>query len=263
MKGIRMELCRNLCSWRFIAGMIGIVAICLLSAADQMKEPFSGSISELSWYMFQYVFGMANYALPVVYLLAAMPGGASFCQDFEHGYMRPAAASSGYVYARNKTAACVISTFLTCFLGIFLFVAGLHIWNLLIRPGSASNGMEIGYYWEYFQGKPWLYYMVYGGVISLSAAAWSVLGLLASAFLPDRYVAFTVPLACNILLERLSHAYLPEFLDLYTLGRGAGMTALGFPWSILYGILVFVILILLFGAGFSWQVGRRLRNEAF
>lgn len=159
----------------------------------------------------------------------------------------------------SKFITCFVSGLLTVFIGQILFIIILSF-KFPLFPNEDLNevlflpfkSLSTGFF-------PPLYLLAQSFVFSMAAALWTVVGLTLSAFIPVHFAAIAAPVIASYVLEEVTR--LPNAFDLYLLTRSSDVIQQGPLVSFIYFCFIFIMLSVLAGWLFSYQVKRRVRNE--
>jgi len=239
----------------FYLSIIGVTILCFISVWEELNS-FEGNVV----YYFDIFIGLTMFKKLVV-LFAAFPYVASFCSDWKCQFIKPVVIRTGInKYVWSKIVTCFISGLLTVFIGEILFIILLSFkfpmfpiedLNQVLLPPFKSLGTGV---------FPPLYLLAQSFVFSMAAALWTVVGLTFSAFIPIHFVAIAVPVIASYFLENVT-TLLPLPFNLYNLTRSVDVIHQGPFVSFIYFCFIFILLTILTGFLFSYQVKRRLRNE--
>ena len=195
----------------------------------------------------------------IIPLFAAFPFAAQFAKEWKSRMFDSIVYRSNVKsYATAQTVACVVSSFLVCFLGLLLFLGYARLQKPLYT-GSFYPVAPYGIWLE--NGLPWMYLLSVSSIFSLSCTLWSMCGLALSAFFPNIYVALISPFICSYLVEHLTNQF-PSYLRFFTMALGVQVlhTESGIA-NYLYTIFFYFVCILLVSAIFRFIVRKRVRNE--
>lgn len=158
-------------------------------------------------------------------------------------------------YARANVTTCFFAAFISIFMGMLIYIL---IQSTKLPLHNPNN--EIPPYWilgeQGFQIAPPL---LVAFVFAVSCAAWSVAGLMLSAFFPSRYIAICAPLVFSYILGRVTKKLLPDELCLDTMSHSSS----GLPpiQAFLLANSVFISMAVICGIIFVIKVKRRVENE--
>ena len=89
---------------------------------------------------------------------------------------------------------------------------------------------------------------------------WSVMGLVLSAFFPNKYIAISAPFVASYVVERIAMK-LPEMFNLWHISLSYPIPNQNPVAVFLYAIGLFALIITAFGIVFAAVVKRRVQNE--
>lgn len=244
---------RAIFSIGFFISVIGIWAVFFRGA----KSVMAGTPDILS--LVQYPSGSNSLVL----LFCVLPYTMSFCSDWDSKYIRLIAARTGFLkYAISKYIACFFSSCLAMVVGMLLFILPFTATVPLVTSNPDDlivnitlptlQGQLLG------QGRFLLYFVVYIFLRSLHNGFWATVGLCASAYIPNRFVAVFIPYIGYFALSLLTYQF-PTWLQLSKLGTANFMLS-GVAVDILYAIFFFVMLLFAVGFLFVRTVKRRASN---
>lgn len=195
-------------------------------------------------------------------LFCTIPYTTAFCSDWDSRYIRSTVIRTGLTgYGFSKVTACALSAGSAVALGKSLFVLSLIPWFSLVST-TADN-------YEFFatrtlggefllNGQYALYFAVYIYLGFLSGALWSVAGLCASAYMPNKFVAICTPFIAYYVLNIVTYAF-PVWLRVNRISQGMCILG-GTLLSLQYATLLFTALIAGAGLLFIRTSKRRLAN---
>jgi hypothetical protein len=194
---------------------------------------------------------------PFASLFAVLPGSASFCDDYNSGYIKNIAIRVGWKrYAKGR----IVSTAVSGGLAIALPMAILFIIVLLgalPTTGIQNYAEESGFYansiWEnlvYVGGGAYVLFLktILGFVFGM---VWALVGLAISAYIPNKYVTFLAPF---VLYQALWVLLRKQWFNPVYLVRGDGSEQISF----LAILGVQLVWILVCSALFYFGVKRRM-----
>lgn len=199
----------------------------------------------------------------LILLFCVLPYTISFCEDWNSNYIKAIVIRSGLrQYAISKMISCAFSAGISVWMGIALFIAPLMV-NIPLVSTTAGNyeafaTQTLAGEWL-LEGRYLLYFAVYIYLASLAGAFWAVVGLCASAFIPNKFVALFIPFIGFYILVFFTYEF-PVWLQLSKIANGDIGIAGTFP-SLLYATLLFAVLFFLVGLLFMKMVARRLSHD--
>ncbi|WP_101696622.1 hypothetical protein [Clostridium minihomine] len=247
---------RAIFSISFVVSVIGIWIVFSWGAHSVISENTDVLL------MVQYA-SSASGTNNLILLFCVLPYTMSFCSDWDSGYIRLVAARSGSLrYAVSKYFSCFFSSCLATTVGMALFILPVTLNHPLV-DASAENlqpyitlptleGQLLG------QGQFVLYFIIYLFLRSLHNGFWATVGLCASVYIPNRFVAVFIPFIGFYVLKLVTYQF-PTWLQLSKLGA-ANFILGGVGFNIMYAVFFFAALLLLGGLLFVKSVKRRVSN---
>lgn len=204
-------------------------------------------------------FGVIIFSLPA---LAALPYAHSFADEYQTGYLWQSMPRQGVIpYALHKFMSVTLAGALSVGLGMALFAVLVSI--LYLPSDPASNPALIlpleDTIWRNLYG-------VWGGLpffivqiilAMLFAMVWSGVGLLISAFIPNRYMAVAAPLVVYYALSSLCQLTGLHFLDPAEMLVQNDLIGYNLGFSYIIGCQISFILLL--ALAFIWRIRGRYR----
>lgn len=192
-------------------------------------------------------------------LLCVLPYTTSFCQDWNSRYIRSLVARSGLPrYAWSRVIACACSAGASVALGSLLFVLSFAFRLPLV---STAGGNYEAFATKtlggalLLNGYPAAYFAVYIYLAVLAGAFWSVVGLCASAWITNKFVALFAPYIGFFTLGLVSSEW-PLALQLTRVTRGDYQPG-GTLASLLYATLFVAVLLGAVGFLFVTTIKKR------
>jgi hypothetical protein len=206
------DLERALFSYGFLIAVC-ITFVSLYYGAGETYDAFSTVV-----YHFNYAVRFGD-AQNVIIFATTFAFAAGFCADRNSGMIRFIIGRSNQRrYALSKCLSCSLAGGLSVMLGALLFLVFLLSQGMALLPSAAELNMH--YSWQAF-GRlllgpaPWVYFVCIFFVLFLQGMFWASIGLLASGFLPNRYVAYTTPFLVSVVYSRFFYAFrLPLWMHL-------------------------------------------------
>lgn len=257
-KAFKMSAMQVFLSPVIYLSIIGVTILCFMSVWEEFRMVVGKDGSVV--YFFQMFVGLTMFKKLAV-LFAALPYVASFCNDWKYQYLKPVVIRTGVKkYIWSKVIMCFLSGLLTVFCGLLLFFFILSF-RMPLFPNEDLQSIIAPPFAPIAEGGlPILYLIINSLIFSLAAALWAVVGLAISSFIPSHFVGITTPVIASYVLEELT-SFLPNWLDLYLLTRGADVIQQGPFLSFFYFCFIFVLLAFLVGLLFDYQVRRRIHSE--
>ena len=237
-----MDLRRACSSFSFLLAVAGVWIIFYAGAKSELNAAMDVLV------LFKY--SIEASGVNTLYLLfCVLPYTTSFCTEWSSHYLKSVVIRIGPVkYALSKLVACALSSALAVMLGISIFILSF-LARLPLVSTTAPNykvfTRTLG--GEFLQNGPHIaYFALYILLLSLAGAFWATVGLCASAYLPNKFVALFTPYIGMFALSLLTSG-LPPYLQINRITR-TGVNMGGTFASLLYS--VFFIGILFAGIGF-------------
>lgn len=163
-----------------------------------------GSVACVMYYFFNsFSFG-GVFSEYFAAIMAAIPFAANFCQETEGGmtiYKISRCGSRAYV--RSKFLVASLLGGLTLFLGGLLFILSLTTYLPIVTPGKLFESQWIPFYQALSHGNGALYLVIVLYISFLGGALWGSVGLCASAFFTNSYVAICTPFIFRFVLVQI------------------------------------------------------------
>lgn len=241
----------------FYLSIIGVTVLSFISIWERISTSEAGITV---FYCLDIFIGLTMLKKLVV-LFAALPYVSSFCSDWKCQYIKPVVIRTGIKkYVWSKIITCFVSGFLTVFIGLILFITLLSFKVPMFPSGNLDQVLHPPFGPLAVGDFPILFLLAQCFVFSMAAALWTVVGLAVSAFIPIHFVAIAAPVIASYVLEEMT-TLLPSWLNLYYLTRSADVIHQGPLISFAYFCFIFILISVLAGLLFDYQVKRRLRNE--
>ena len=192
-------------------------------------------------------------------IMAAVPFSANYCHEVDGGISIYKIARCGRpCYVRSKFLVASVLGGLTLSIGGLIFILVLASYLPLTTPDQVFELSWLPFSGLLTDGKELLYFASVLYISFLGGALWASIGLCASAFIPNAYVAICSPFICRFILVQIGRMLrLPyEFrLDLLLEAR---VTAYSDSITLLMITSAVLVLIFLCGYLFSKRVERRI-----
>lgn len=234
--------------------IFGITALCF---THFLRDRFG--YDSVSYHM-QIFLNLAQYRNCLI-LLSALPFAANFADEWNSGVVKECIVrKSVKKYAVHNLLFCWFSAFIAVFLGLWLFMC---IDSLFVPWSDINLNPSYTIFEEYLrngQGEIWLFFASI--IYASSCACWSVMGMLLSVFLPNKYVAICMPLiACYFILRITRMA--PNWVNLHHISLS------NFPYEyfnshflgFLYCVGIYAAIAAACGAVFCFALKRKVQNE--
>lgn len=249
----RQEMQRLICSWKLYAGILIYFFMCIFSVISEDGRLPSAQQGMLT------LAGFSNLNR-ILFLMAAFPYAASFCEDWHKRYMNSIVLrSSPKIYITGKLTMCAVSSFCMSFIGLGLYavfstyMVGLGVHSNNIYPGAPLYDLSLG-------SMKFMYVIGQILLFSMVSAVYAVMGLALSAAIPNRFVAVTAPIFMNTVVQQICGA-LPKALDLYSIQLGNRAYGTSAVFVLCMSFMVCLGYIMLSGVVFNTYAGRRIRND--
>lgn len=151
-------------------------------------------------------------------LCSAFAYSASFCADWQTRFTVPLIVRSDKrSYTLSKCIAVAVAGGTSVVTGAAAFIAFVCATHEQILPSAVEIDNEFS--WQAFgdllvNGQPALFFLCYLLVLFLAAGFFASLGLAASGYFPNKYVAYISPFALGFVLNELANKLgLPIWLD--------------------------------------------------
>lgn len=233
--------------------ILGIAALCFSNFVDDRFGYATVS------YHVQRFFDLAQYRNCLI-LLGALPFAANFADEWNSGIAKECIVRIGVKkYAVQNAAFCWFSSFIAVFLGIWLFSC---IDSLFVPWSDIDPNPSYTIFGEYLrkgQGEIWLFFA--SVIYASSCAAWSVMGMLVSAFFTNKFVAICMPLITCYFFLRITRMA-PNWVNLHNISVS------NFPyeyfnshfWGFLYCVGIYAAIAAVCGMIFCSVLKRKVQN---
>lgn len=208
---LKADLHRAFFSSGFIIGIITTFAVFCFGSVGMVTTATSAVMGFNNTYKY-------NNISQLFSLTATFAYSASFCVDWQSRFdYLLIARSKKNMYLLSKCLATVIAGGMSVALGALLYMGALCMIQPEILPPESL--IEMQFSWQAFgdllvQGKAGLFFGAYLLIIFLQAAFFACLGLTASAYLPNKYVAYIVPFILGFFMNQAANILkLPVWLD--------------------------------------------------
>lgn len=196
----------------------------------------------------------------VMAIFGALPFAANFADEWTNMITTSCVSRCGVKkYAISNVALCFLSSFAAVFLGMMLYAGICSAFMPLYKYEQLPEILSPLQRAFISTHLPIVYIMYYTFVFAASCAMWSVMGMMLSAFFPNRYVAICSPFVASYVIERIS-MQLPDAFNLWYVS----LSRLGWKnvlLQFLYSVGLFVGIAVLCGWVFAEIIKRRVRNE--
>ena len=254
---LRVDFNRAFFSVGFVIGIVATVIIFYFGSTGMVSH----NTSAVAVFNNTYKYSDTSW---LFILAATFAYSASFCIDWQTRFTVPLIIRSNQnSYVLSKCIATVIAGGLSVAIGAAIFICYISLSQPSILPDA--NAIEMEFAPQAFgdfllKGQASIFFLSYIYVIFLQAAFFSSLGLCASSYLPDKYIAYISPFALSFVFNQIANLFqLPIWLDPVKL---ATVRFLGTPSSTIFLVStsVFVSLIIICCAIFIRTAKRRIAN---
>lgn len=249
-KVFKMNLSQIFSSYIFYLSIILVAVVCYISTKQYMGPDID------IVYTIELLISLSMFK-KLLLVLASIPFVASFCSEWNDGYIGNVVLRCGVKkYSRAKIWSCTLASFLTMFFGLTLYIVILSFSYPLYNSMINNNTL----YSKLLSSSSLVYLYVYVTIFSLAISFWSVLGMVVSVYIPNKFVALSSPIIFSYLIEELTVRF-PKFINIYNLSRGDVNFNNSMIISFVYNIGILIFLITLLSFLFRKIVGRRVSNE--
>lgn len=159
-----------------------------------------------------------NNILELLILCATFAYASSFCIDWQTRFAFSVTIRGGKTsYALSKCVTAAVAGGAAVAIGAAVFIGCVCVTQPSILPKAIEIENEFSY--QAFgdllvKGKSALFFLSYIYIIFLQASFFSSLGLMMSAYIPNRYVAYISPFALSFMFNQIANVFdLPIWLD--------------------------------------------------
>jgi hypothetical protein len=252
-----MDLWRSFISIEFLLATVGVCLVYYIGCWSELK--FSHDVLNL----FKFSSVNSTFYLILV-LVAVLPYSTSFCSDWNSQYIKPTIIRNGITkYCFSKIITCALSSGCAFALGMAIFIISLRL-SLGYPLVTPSEG-DFTFYATRTLGGEFLlsghyilYFLIYIFFGFLTGALWSVVGLYASTYIPNRFVSLCTPFIIYYASNIFTRTF-PVWLRLNRITEGMCIIK-GTLESLVYATVLFSFLTLIIGVLFLQKVKRRLAN---
>ena len=254
---LKADFYRAFFSMGFLMGIVSTIAIFYFGSIGMM----TGIGSAVAVFNNTYKY---NNISQLLILAATFAYSASFCIDWQtkfHYSLIVRSKTTAYTLA--KCLAAVVAGGLSVAIGVLLFIGCICITQPSILPQAME--IEVEFSVQAFgdllmMRQAGLFFLSYLYIIFLQAAFFSILGLLASAYLPNKYAAYISPFILGFAMNQAANVlHLPIWLDPVKLAT-ASIRNTPAVTIILMATATYVSLIGICTILFTYKVKRRMSN---
>lgn len=245
-----------------------ILNLCVLSISFYTRNMtvMNGMKSYGVCHEFFYVFYF-DITPKLLILISALPFVGTFCNEWNSGYAKFAASRMGIKkYLRSKVVLGIVGPFVVAFISQLIMTLLLQIHIPLTTEMGLDNLSGI-YPFGNIAENAVLYQLIRIFCFSTFCSIWCCAGLMVSAFIPNRYVVYSVPFISFYLIEQIFNnkfvEKVPNLMSLIYLSTTSLTTPLfnNTLLDFLYINLLFIMIASIIGFGFVKKAGRRMRYE--
>lgn len=251
---LNMDFRRAFLSGRFLAAVLSIPVIDLISAVNEM---------ELGMDVFRMLDRIRSFGLCFfIYVIYTVPYAYSYCADISNRFIGYSLIRGSRVcYVKSKVLTCAVSAGSAAFLGrlctIFLLSLRMPFWGEL-----AGSGDEF-YYEMAAEGELWKVFLILLALNFLEAALFSVIAFMVSTWTPNIFLVAASPIAGYELLINIiwlfTNSPLVSISKIYSLS-GTGIFSSGWG-TVLYALFFTVLSVYVMEKLSGRAIIRRLYNE--
>lgn len=236
-RALGVELRRSVLSLTFLVGAGVMLLWMYLNCAEKLNDSVMRSFYTVADQLFFATASQGNLS-PLILAIAAIPYAWSYCQDRGSGFLDQAAERVGYpMYGSAKALAVGVSAFLAFQAALALFT--VYLFCLGIPASSYTSAYTGPYTIIAAEGHFLGYYLCRAMLSGLTCVLAAEFGLMLTAYIPNPYMAFILPLLVHYMLEMLLESLSGFFqLNLVTIlpdvilfGQPYVSEVLSFVWS--------------------------------
>lgn len=191
-------------------------------------------------------------------IFAALPFTSNFADEWKSNITNYCLTRRGIKkYTASNILLCAVISIVTVFVGMILFVLVLSPFIPFHRPSQNTHIFPYGELLD--NGPQWLYITARIFIFSCSCSVWCVMGLMLSAFLPNKYVAICSPLVASYVVERITIQFPAEF-NLWPLSLSNAMIK-NSTFTFIYTLTLFALISAVCGVIFYVVLRKRVQNE--
>jgi hypothetical protein len=211
----RMDLQRAFLSRSFLLSTLGMAAIYFYIVFNELMIVHSGSVYYLNMCM-----DSSNFSLLALFL-CAVPYSASFCEDWNNRFIRPACIRSGIgKYCASKVLVCALSG------GSSIAFAHILVWlTLSLKFPLFTVGedfSEFALLQPLLQGKHIVLFFICELILQFSLfTVLATFSFFISTYITNIFVTLASPLIIYCFLDNLNYMLkLPTWLDIFSVCKG-------------------------------------------
>lgn len=250
IKGYLYKLARSPLTY---IGVLGVFAVCLANLRGLLINEHTTVLKRIDLFLDLDAFRK------LVVIFAAVPFTANFSDEWKTNITISCVARKGIKkYAVSNVLLCAVTAFLAVFLGMVLYMLVMSVFTEFDSPDmNTHSGFP---YYEFLNNGPrWLYPVTRIFIFSVSCSMWCAVGLMLSAFIPNKYVAVCSPVVASYAIERITIQF-PVQLNLHSLSLSVPLIHNSFI-TFIYTILIFMGISVVCGLVFYYILRKRVQNE--
>lgn len=198
----------------------------------------------------------------ILFVVAAIPFSRSYCQDVSHGFRDAMVLKMGSErYAWSKVKYNAYSAFAVTLTGLLI---SAYFFSLFFEPCYYEVFGEMNYTYFYgtlaAEGKTLLFVLTRSVLFSCGAALFSTFALLVSVWNPEPLVILAVPFIVSYVEGRFMF-FVPSWMRIDNCVSGDVLISGGIAANFLYAICFMLLLIMVAGSIFVYQVKRSVNGE--
>ena len=206
-----MDFQRAFFSFGFVMGILSTLAIFCFGSVGMISDDASAVAVFNNTYKY-------NNISQMLFLTATFAYSSVFCVDWQTRFLYSAMLRSGRKqYMLSKCITVVLAGGLSVMCGALLFIGCICFMQTNILPSNVEIEMEFSA--QAFgdllaSGQCAMFFGAYIYVIFLQAGFFSLLGLVASSYISNKYVSYTMPFILGFIMNQTANILgLPVWLD--------------------------------------------------
>lgn len=248
---IRTYFYKVLRSPMFYLSIVAVMALCFIT--NRMAGAILGDVANVLNY-----FLSVDTMRKLIPIFSALPFAANFADEWNNRASISYITRSGVVkYGIANAVICFVSSLSVVFIAFMLYC---FCWSFVLPVYKPDNNPADAFYATMLKGgAPWLFIIFRSLIFASSCALWNMMGMLLTAFFPNKYVGICAPFVASYVVERAT-IWLPVYFNLWY----ASLARIPFnnAWGITFYCLgLFTVLSAICGFAFVLLVKRRVQNE--
>lgn len=260
---IKTDLKRALISRRAVFSILLIIMVCFLSLFDENLFGLEYGEKSASYLFDVATTTMWGWFTQLVYILAVLPFGFSFCQDWNHRYIFSLISRSNVnKYVWSKVIVSMFSSFCVVFFSYIIVAVLLILRYPVVRNFQGEIFMEVPkpYNILLYTNTPFTFFIIRSMISALGASFWATFSYVVSSYIPNLYVTGSIPFVASYLIGRFSINF-PEYINVNYMFNGIDIYVGGWYQTFFYILVITISANLLLGALFVRRVKRRVAGE--